>query len=247
MTDETWSNNEPSFNLECVAAAYCETLDVLIWLWPFMPLLWRVGQLGLFMFLETTNQFIFWGWDGTFFLVTWSNMQFDKLPYQFEPPLHVLFFLAQKCSKFELLFILLSSIFYLSNIILALIITYTIAHMIAKGNCWKLLESCNLQVYWLCLGTWYRKAAWLWRFASATARYGSFVMPYFAIKPLGISAKEKLFSSFIIQSNLFCIWMAIPMSRLSKGDIYWANSIKILFNPALFQLVHDVRFVGKMV
>nr|GMC73566.1 ABC transporter C family member 13 isoform X1 [Ipomoea batatas] len=43
-------------------------------------------------------------------------------------------------------------------------------------------------------------------------------MPYFAIKPLGISAKEKLFSSFIIQSNLFCIWMAIPMSWFSKGS-----------------------------
>lgn len=83
----------------------------------------------------------------------------------------------------------------------------------------QLLESDNIQICQTRNGTRSKKAAWLWRFTWATHWYGSFILPHFAVNMLESSTKKWIFSSFINQNNMSCIWMAIFPFRSSEGNI----------------------------
>lgn len=112
--------------------------------------------------------------------------------------------------------------YFLFFFLLFILISGQWFHLIlVSGYYMQLLGSDSIQIYQTCNGMRSTKAAWIWRFAWATRWYGSFILPNFAVDMLESSTKKWIFSSFINQGNMSCIWMAIFPSRSSEGNILW--------------------------
>lgn len=134
------------------------------------------------------------------------------------------FFMCWTCLLFYFACKLWLPITFLLSVLVSLVYpnlgTMGFIGILVEGNYMQLLGSDRIQIYQTCNGMRSQKAAWLWRFAWATHWYGSFILPHFAVKLLESSRKKWIFPSFINQSNLSCIWMAIFPSWSSEGNMF---------------------------